>query len=125
MQARSSGHTVVCPTSKTDLIYCYFCVQRLVDERNGRVAELEDRLSEVQMECAALGQELRTMEAEAKREKELRRDRGAEPDSLQMAAWREETERVRSLHRLAEDKVALMEVRKWSMHLATISFSRS
>ena len=106
-------------------------MQRMVDERTQKAVEVEDKVAVLEVECAALNQELQT--AEARQRREQKRPASADdaqgaaqvpssslhiPPSCsrfgrlmgwQLGAWREEAERARHMQHEAEARVSAAE----------------
>eukprot|EP00271_Cylindrocystis_brebissonii_P001340 TRINITY_DN11619_c0_g1_i1.p1 TRINITY_DN11619_c0_g1~~TRINITY_DN11619_c0_g1_i1.p1 ORF type:complete len:803 (+),score=219.44 TRINITY_DN11619_c0_g1_i1:127-2535(+) len=91
-------------------------MQRMVDERTQKAADLEDKISLLEVECASLNQEVQSMEAKMRREPK----RGGEDSSMtaQVQAWRDEVERARHMQHEAEGKQAAMEAETQKLRVA-------
>ncbi|XP_077219446.1 golgin candidate 1-like isoform X4 [Tasmannia lanceolata] len=97
-------------------------VQRTLDERTSRSAELEQRMVLLEVECASLNQELQDMEARARR----RQKRSPEEanQALQVQAWQEEVERARQGQRDAESKLSSLEAEMQKMRVEMAGMKR-
>eukprot|EP00246_Nothoceros_aenigmaticus_P002760 TRINITY_DN13623_c0_g2_i1.p1 TRINITY_DN13623_c0_g2~~TRINITY_DN13623_c0_g2_i1.p1 ORF type:complete len:380 (+),score=96.30 TRINITY_DN13623_c0_g2_i1:44-1141(+) len=80
-------------------------MQRVVDERTQRAADMEQKVVVLEVDCATLNQELQQMDARFKREQK----RPSEDAAQNLNAWREEAERARYARREAENKLVAME----------------
>lgn len=95
-------------------------IQRIADERTAKVAELEQKVALLEVECASLNQELQDMEAR------VRRGQKKSPEEanqvIQMQAWQEEVERARQGQRDAESKLSSLEaeVQKTRVEMAAM-----
>ncbi|KAF5458977.1 hypothetical protein F2P56_022968 [Juglans regia] len=93
-------------------------IQRVADERTARAAELEQKVTLLEVECASLNQELQDMEARACRgQKKL-----PEEANQVIQAWQEEVERARQGQRDAESKFSSLEagVQKMRVEMAAM-----
>ncbi|KAK8543665.1 hypothetical protein V6N13_025837 [Hibiscus sabdariffa] len=80
-------------------------IQRVADERKAKVAELEQKLALLEVECTTLNQELQEMEARAHRGQKK-----SPEEANQMAqAWQKEVERARRGQGDAESKLSSLE----------------
>ncbi|KAK8602275.1 hypothetical protein V6N12_052089 [Hibiscus sabdariffa] len=80
-------------------------IQRVADERKAKVAELEQKLALLEVECTTLNQELQEMEARARRGQKK-----SPEEANQMAqAWQKEVERARRGQGDAESKLSSLE----------------
>ncbi|KAM3712317.1 hypothetical protein ACB098_01G174100 [Castanea mollissima] len=95
-------------------------IQRIADERTAKVAELEQKVALLEVECASLNQELQDMEAR------VRRGQKKSPEEanqvIQMQAWQEEVERARQGQRDAESKLSSLEAIPWILFQLRIPF---
>ncbi|KAH7446337.1 hypothetical protein KP509_01G051800 [Ceratopteris richardii] len=82
-------------------------MQRVVDERTQRAAELEQKLLAVELDCASLTQELQN--AEAKLRKEQKRSLEDSIQTSQIQVWREDAERARQAQREMEGRNMALE----------------
>ncbi|XP_030952377.1 golgin candidate 1 isoform X2 [Quercus lobata] len=93
-------------------------IQRIADERTAKVAELEQKVALLEVECASLNQELQDMEAR------VRRGQKKSPEEANQAiqAWQEEVERARQGQRDAESKLSSLEaeVQKTRVEMAAM-----
>ncbi|XP_042485750.1 golgin candidate 1-like [Macadamia integrifolia] len=97
-------------------------IQRTVDERTARAAELERKLVLLEVECASLNQELQDMEARARREQ--KRSPEEANQALQIQAWQEEVERARQGQRDAESKLFSLEAEVQKMRVEMAGMKR-
>ncbi|KAJ4953918.1 hypothetical protein NE237_030750 [Protea cynaroides] len=97
-------------------------IQRTVDERTTRTAELEQKLVLLEVECASLNQELQDMEARARREQ--KRSPEEANQVLQTQAWQEEVERARQGQRDAESKLFSLEAEVQKMRVEMAGMKR-
>ncbi|XP_043707627.1 golgin-84 isoform X2 [Telopea speciosissima] len=95
-------------------------IQRTVDERTARAAELEQKLALLEVECASLNQELQDMEARARREQK----RSPEEANQALQAWQEEVERARQGQRDAEGKLFSLEAEVQKMRVEIAAMKR-
>lgn len=95
-------------------------IQRTIDERTARIAELEQQKALLEVENSSLNQELHDMEARVRREQKKSPE---ETNKLiQMQAWQEEVASARQGQRDAENKVSAMEaeLQKMKVELAAM-----
>ncbi|XP_030529977.1 golgin candidate 1 isoform X2 [Rhodamnia argentea] len=95
-------------------------IQRTIDERTARIAELEQQKALLEVENSSLNQELHDMEARVRREQKKSPE---ETNKLiQMQAWQEEVASARQGQRDAENKVSTMEaeLQKMKVELAAM-----
>ncbi|CAN1177473.1 Golgin candidate 1 [Linum perenne] len=96
--------------------------QRIADERTAKVAELEQKVALLEVECATLNQELQDMEAR------VRRGQKKSPEdlnqSIQMQAWQEEVERARQGQRDAENKHSSVEAELQKLRVEMAAMKR-
>ncbi|GAQ80374.1 Golgi autoantigen [Klebsormidium nitens] len=99
-------------------------MQRTVDERNQKVADMEHKVSMLEVECSTLNQELQ--EAEARMRREYTRANSVESDAQtqQINAWREEAERARRAQREAENKFSDLEAEAQKLRVETAALRR-
>ncbi|XP_010249525.1 PREDICTED: golgin candidate 1 isoform X2 [Nelumbo nucifera] len=97
-------------------------IQRTVDERTSRAAELEQKVALLEVECASLNQELQDMEARARRGQKKSPDEANQ--ALQMQAWQEEMERARQGQRDAESKLYSLEAEVQKMRVEMAGMKR-
>ncbi|KAH9300116.1 hypothetical protein KI387_011699 [Taxus chinensis] len=95
-------------------------IQRTVDERTQKAADLEHKVSMFEMECASLTQELQELEARSRRELK----RPTEEANQTSQAWREEAERARQAQREAEAKLSAMEAETQKMRVEMSSMKK-
>ncbi|KAG7984212.1 hypothetical protein I3843_04G147500 [Carya illinoinensis] len=93
-------------------------IQRVADERTARAAELEQKVTLLEVECASLNQELQDMEARACRGQK----KSPEEANQVIQAWQEEVERARQGQRDAESKFSSLEagVQKMRVEMAAM-----
>ncbi|CAL5339223.1 unnamed protein product [Camellia sinensis] len=97
-------------------------IQRTADERTAKVAELEQKVALLEVECASLNQELQDMEARARRgQKKCPEDAN---QMIQMQAWQEEAERARQGQRDAESKLSSLEAEVQKMRVEMSAMKR-
>ncbi|KAI8021425.1 Golgin candidate 1 [Camellia lanceoleosa] len=97
-------------------------IQRTADERTAKVAELEQKVALLEVECASLNQELQDMEARARRgQKKSPEDAN---QMIQMQAWQEEAERARQGQRDAESKLSSLEAELQKMRVEMSAMKR-
>lgn len=97
-------------------------IQRTADERTAKVAELEQKVALLEVECASLNQELQDMEARARRgQKKSPEDAN---QMIQMQAWQEEAERARQGQRDAESKLSSLEAEVQKMRVEMSAMKR-
>ncbi|KAF9615288.1 hypothetical protein IFM89_022615 [Coptis chinensis] len=84
-------------------------MQRAVDERTSKVAELEQKLAFLEAESASLNQELQDMEVRVRRGQKKPTEEANQ--ALQMQAWQEEVDRARQGQRDAESKAQVQKMR--------------
>lgn len=97
-------------------------IQRTADERTAKVAELEQKVALLEVECASLNQELQGMEARARRgQKKSPEDAN---QMIQMQAWQEEAERARQGQRDAESKLSSLEAEVQKMRVEMSAMKR-
>ncbi|KAL5697571.1 hypothetical protein ACHQM5_028698 [Ranunculus cassubicifolius] len=97
-------------------------MQRALDERASKVAELEQKLVFVEAESASLTQELQDMEARARRGQKKATEEGNQ--ALQMQAWQEEVDKARQGQRDAESKLSSLEVEVQKMRVEMAGMKR-
>ncbi|KAG9130109.1 hypothetical protein Leryth_012860 [Lithospermum erythrorhizon] len=97
-------------------------IQRTVDERTAKAAELEQNVALLEAECASLNQELQDMEVRARREQKKYPDEANQ--AVQMQAWQEEVERARQSQREAESKLASLEAEMQKMRVEMAAMKR-
>ncbi|XP_042511992.1 golgin candidate 1-like isoform X2 [Macadamia integrifolia] len=95
-------------------------IQRAVDERTARAAELEQKLALLEVECASLNQELQDMESRAKREQK----RSPEEANQTLQAWQEEVEHARQGQRDAESRLFSLEAEVQKMRVEMAAMKR-
>ncbi|KAI8005890.1 Golgin candidate 1 [Camellia lanceoleosa] len=78
---------------------------RTANERTAKVAELEQKVALLEVECASLNQELQDTEARARRGQK----KSPEDANQMIQAWQEEAERARQGQRDAERKLFSLE----------------
>ncbi|XP_030952376.1 golgin candidate 1 isoform X1 [Quercus lobata] len=95
-------------------------IQRIADERTAKVAELEQKVALLEVECASLNQELQDMEARVRRGQKKSPEEANQ--AIQMQAWQEEVERARQGQRDAESKLSSLEaeVQKTRVEMAAM-----
>eukprot|EP00268_Persea_americana_P030268 TRINITY_DN2931_c0_g2_i1.p1 TRINITY_DN2931_c0_g2~~TRINITY_DN2931_c0_g2_i1.p1 ORF type:complete len:714 (-),score=225.17 TRINITY_DN2931_c0_g2_i1:252-2393(-) len=101
-------------------------IQRTVDERTARAAELEQKLALLEVECASLNQELQDMETRARhgQKKASEEANQALQFQNQKQAWQEEVERARQGHRDAETKLSSLEAEVQKMRVEMAGMKR-
>ncbi|CAN1330946.1 Golgin candidate 1 [Linum perenne] len=94
--------------------------QRIADERTAKVAELEQKVALLEVECATLNQELQDMEAR------VRRGQKKSPEDLNQSiqAWQEEVERARQGQRDAENKHSSVEAELQKLRVEMAAMKR-
>ncbi|XP_022749858.1 golgin candidate 1-like isoform X2 [Durio zibethinus] len=95
-------------------------IQRLADERTTKVAELEQKVALLEVECASLNQELQDMEARARRGQK----KSPEEANQMVQAWQEEVERARQGQRDAESKLSSLEAEVQKMRVEMAAMKR-
>ncbi|XP_056176865.1 golgin candidate 1-like isoform X2 [Syzygium oleosum] len=97
-------------------------IQRTIDERTARIAELEQQKALLEVENSSLNQELHDMEAR------IRREQKKSPEEtnklIQMQAWQEEVASARQGQRDAENKVSTMEAELQKMKVEMAAMKR-
>ncbi|KAJ8527968.1 hypothetical protein K7X08_015419 [Anisodus acutangulus] len=96
--------------------------QRTADERTAKATELEQKVALLEVECAALNQELQDMEARTRRGQKKSSEEANQV--LQMQAWQEEVERARQGQREAESKLASLEAEMQKLRVETAAMKR-
>ncbi|XP_030529978.1 golgin candidate 1 isoform X3 [Rhodamnia argentea] len=93
-------------------------IQRTIDERTARIAELEQQKALLEVENSSLNQELHDMEARVRREQK----KSPEETNKLIQAWQEEVASARQGQRDAENKVSTMEaeLQKMKVELAAM-----
>lgn len=101
-------------------------IQRTVDERTARAAELEQKLALLEVECASLNQELQDMETRARhgQKKASEEANQALQFQNQKQAWQEEVERARHGQRDAETKLSSLEAEVQKMRVEMAGMKR-
>ncbi|KAK9130981.1 hypothetical protein Sjap_011468 [Stephania japonica] len=97
-------------------------MQRMVDERTSKAADLEQKLAVLEAENASLSQELQDMEAHARRGQ--KRSTEEANQALQVQAWQEEVEHARQGQRDAESKVSSLEAEVQKMRVEMAAMKR-
>lgn len=97
-------------------------IQRTVDERTQKIADLEQKVSMLEIESATLNQELHEWEARSRREQ--KRSTEEANQTSQWLAWQEEAERARQAQREAEAKLSAMEAETQKMRVEISSMKR-
>ncbi|KAL6560953.1 hypothetical protein OROHE_006130 [Orobanche hederae] len=95
-------------------------IQRTADDRASKAAELEQKVTLLEVECASLNQELQDMEARVRRGQKKPPEDGSQ--AIQVQACQEEVERARRGQREAECKLSSMEaeIQKMRVEMAAI-----
>lgn len=97
-------------------------IQRIADERTAKVAELEQKVALLEVECTSLNQELQDMEARARRGQKKNPD---EPNQvIQIQAWQDEVDRARQGQRDAEEKLSSMEAEMQKVRVEMAAMKR-
>ncbi|KAF2574249.1 hypothetical protein F2Q70_00001124 [Brassica cretica] len=97
-------------------------IQRIADERTAKVAELEQKVALLEVECTSLNQELQDMEVRARREQKKSPD---EPNQvIQIQAWQDEVDRARQGQRDAEEKLSSMEAEMQKVRVEMAAMKR-
>ncbi|KAL0794186.1 hypothetical protein Bca101_065563 [Brassica carinata] len=97
-------------------------IQRIADERTAKVAELEQKVALLEVECTSLNQELQDMEARARRGQKKSPD---EPNQvIQIQAWQDEVDRARQGQRDAEEKLSSMEAEMQKVRVEMAAMKR-
>lgn len=97
-------------------------IQRIADERTSKVAELEQKVALLEVECASLNQELQDMEARARRGQKKSTEEANQ--IIQIQAWQEEVERARQGQRDAESKLSLLEAEMQKIRVEMAAMKR-
>lgn len=97
-------------------------IQRTVDERTQKIADLEQQVSMLEIESATLNQELQESEARSRREQ--KRSTEDANQTSQWLAWQGEAERARQAQREAEAKLSAMEAETQKMRVEISSMKR-
>ncbi|CAA3021994.1 Golgin candidate 1 [Olea europaea subsp. europaea] len=97
-------------------------IQRTADERAAKAAELEQKVTLLEVECASLNQELQDMEARVWREQKKSSEDANQ--AIQVQAWQEEVERARQGQREAENKLSSMEAEVQKMRVEMAAMKR-
>ncbi|XP_050218175.1 golgin candidate 1 isoform X2 [Mercurialis annua] len=95
-------------------------IQRIVDERTAKAAELEHKVALLEVECASLNQELQDMESRSRRGQK----KSPEEANQAIQAWQEEVERARQGQRDAESKLSSMEAELQKMRVEMAAMKR-
>lgn len=98
-------------------------MQRTVEERTQKAADLEQKLSTLEVDCANLNQELQDMEARLRREQKRVPEEAAQ--SLQLQAWREDADRARQAQLGAEAKLMAMEAENQKLRVELTGLKRN
>nr|VDD29080.1 unnamed protein product [Brassica oleracea] len=97
-------------------------IQRIADERTAKVAELEQKVALLEVECTSLNQELQDMEVRARRGQKKSPD---EPNQvIQIQAWQDEVDRARQGQRDAEEKLSSMEAEMQKVRVEMAAMKR-
>ncbi|CAH8357127.1 unnamed protein product [Eruca vesicaria subsp. sativa] len=97
-------------------------IQRIADERTAKVAELEQKVALLEVECSSLNQELQDMEIRARRGQKKSPD---EPNQvIQIQAWQDEVDRARQGQRDAEEKLSSMEAEMQKVRVEMAAMKR-
>ncbi|KAL4298279.1 hypothetical protein GQ457_12G022840 [Hibiscus cannabinus] len=97
-------------------------IQRVADERKAKVAELEQKLALLEVECTTLNQELQEMEARARRGQKKSPEEANQ--MAQMQAWQKEVERARRGQGDAESKLSSLEAEMQKMRVEMAAMKR-
>ncbi|KAH9567200.1 hypothetical protein CY35_03G018200 [Sphagnum magellanicum] len=95
-------------------------MQKIVDERNQRVTDMEHKLAMLEVECATLNQELQESQARQRREQKRPNEEAVQTAQV----WREEAERARQLQREADSKLSAMEAEMQKLRVELASVKR-
>ncbi|XP_056176866.1 golgin candidate 1-like isoform X3 [Syzygium oleosum] len=95
-------------------------IQRTIDERTARIAELEQQKALLEVENSSLNQELHDMEARIRREQK----KSPEETNKLIQAWQEEVASARQGQRDAENKVSTMEAELQKMKVEMAAMKR-
>ncbi|XP_010548691.1 PREDICTED: golgin candidate 1 isoform X2 [Tarenaya hassleriana] len=95
-------------------------IQRIADERTSKVAELEQKVALLEVECSSLNQELQDMEARTRRGQK----KSPEEANQVIQAWQEEVERARQGQRDAEEKLSSMEAEMQKLRVEMAAMKR-
>lgn len=95
-------------------------IQRTIDERTARIAELEQQKALLEVENSSLNQELHDMEARVRREQK----KSPEETNKLIQAWQEEVASARRGQRDAENKVSTMEAELQKMKVEVAAMKR-
>ncbi|KAJ7973800.1 Golgin candidate 1 [Quillaja saponaria] len=97
-------------------------IQRIVDERTSKAAELKQKVAVLEVECASLNQEMQDMEAHARHGQKKSPDEANQV--IQMQAWQEEVERTHQGQRDAESKLSSLEAEVQKMRVEMAAMKR-
>ncbi|CAH2051188.1 unnamed protein product [Thlaspi arvense] len=97
-------------------------IQRIADERTTKVAELEQKVALLEVECTSLNQELQEMEVRARRGQKKTPDEANQV--IQIQAWQDEVDRARQGQRDAEEKLSSMEAEMQKVRVEMAAMKR-
>ncbi|GMJ07393.1 golgin candidate 1 [Hibiscus trionum] len=97
-------------------------IQRVADERKAKVAELEQKLALLEVECTTLNQELQEMEARTRRGQKKSPEEANQ--MAQMQAWQKEVERAQRGQKDAESKLSSLEAEMQKMRVEMAAMKR-
>ncbi|ESQ50363.1 hypothetical protein EUTSA_v10001922mg [Eutrema salsugineum] len=97
-------------------------IQRIADERTAKVAELEQKVALLEVECTSLNQELQDMEVRARRGQKKSPDEANQV--IQIQAWQDEVDRARQGQRDAEEKLSSMEAEMQKLRVEMAAMKR-
>ncbi|VVA99770.1 unnamed protein product [Arabis nemorensis] len=97
-------------------------IQRIADERTAKVAELEQKVAMLEVECTSLNQELQDMEVQARRGQKKSPDEANQV--VQIQAWQDEVDCARQGQRDAEEKLSSMEAEMQKLRVEMAAMKR-
>lgn len=97
-------------------------MQRTVDERTQKAAELEHKVSTLEVDCASLNQELQDVEAKLRREQKRLAEDATQTSQIQ--AWREDADRARQAQREAEGRILALDAENQKLRVELAGLKR-
>lgn len=97
-------------------------MQRTVDERTQKAAELEHKVSTLEGDCASLNQELQDVEAKLRREQKRLAEDASQTSQIQ--AWREDADRARQAQREAEGRILALDAENQKLRVELAGLKR-
>ncbi|CAN8257587.1 unnamed protein product [Cochlearia groenlandica] len=97
-------------------------IQRIADERTSKVAELEQKLALLEVECTSLNQELQDMEVLVRKGQKKTPDEANQVNQIQ--GWHQEVDRARQGQRDAEEKLSSMEAEMQKLRVEMAAMKR-